>query len=81
MSSIFILRWKQPNLPRPFRTPGYPITPALYLILTGMMTLAAFSQQQKESALALVSILAGVPIYYIWQMMAARKRVVNQTLE
>lgn len=81
MSSIFILRWTQPDLPRPFRTPGYPITPALYLILTGMMTLAAFSQQQKESAIALASILVGVPIYYVWQMMAARKPAADRTLE
>ena len=28
MSSIFILRRKRPDLPRPFRTPGYPVTPA-----------------------------------------------------
>ena len=34
MSSIFVLRRKRPDLPRPFRTPGYPVTPAVYLILT-----------------------------------------------
>lgn len=81
MSSIFILRWKQPDLPRPFRTPGYPIIPALYLILTVMMTAAAFSQRPKESGLALVSILAGVPIYYIWQRTASKKPISDRTLE
>ena len=43
MSSIFVLRRTQPELPRPFRTPGYPVTPAVYLVLTGAMTAAAFS--------------------------------------
>lgn len=81
MSSIFILRRRQPGLSRPFRTPGYPITPALYLILTGMMTAAAFNQRPRESGLALVSILVGVPIYYIWQMMSARKPAADRTLE
>src|SRR5262249_42109885 len=59
--SIFALRRKRPDLPRPFRTPGYPVTPALYLALTGMMTLAAFAQRPKVSSYALLSILAGVP--------------------
>ncbi len=29
MSSIYVLRWRRPDLPRPFRTPGYPVTPAV----------------------------------------------------
>ncbi len=67
MSSIFILRRKRPDLPRPFRTPGYPITPAIYLILTGLMTLAVFAKRPEVSAYAILSILAGVPVYYLWQ--------------
>jgi APA family basic amino acid/polyamine antiporter len=67
MSSIYVLRWKHPDWPRPFRTPGYPITPAAYLILTGLMTLAVLSQRPKESVYAVLSILAGVPVYYLWQ--------------
>ena len=38
MSSIYILRWKRPDLPRPFRTPGYPVTPAVYLAMTALLT-------------------------------------------
>jgi basic amino acid/polyamine antiporter, APA family len=72
MSSIFVLRRTRPDLPRPFRTPGYPITPALYLVLTGMMTLAAFAQRPQVSSYALLSILAGVPFYYFWQMTGGR---------
>ncbi len=34
MSSIYILRARRPDLRRPFRTPGYPVTPAIYLFLT-----------------------------------------------
>ena len=67
MSSIFILRIKRPDLPRPFRTPGYPVTPAIYLILTGLLTWAAFMRQPVVSTYALLSILLGIPIYYIWR--------------
>jgi APA family basic amino acid/polyamine antiporter len=68
MSSIYILRWRRPDLPRPFRTPGYPITPAVYLVLTALVTWAAFRQRPTVSAYALLSILAGVPFYYLWQV-------------
>ena len=74
MSSIFVLRWKRPDLPRPFRTPGYPVTPAVYLLLTGMMTWAAFRMRPQESTYALLSILAGVPFYYVWRLVGGRSR-------
>ena len=66
MSSIFILRRTRPDLPRPFRTPGYPYTPAIYLGLTGLLTVAAFWQRPGVSCAALGSILAGIPIFYLW---------------
>jgi APA family basic amino acid/polyamine antiporter len=67
MSSIYVLRWRRPEMPRPFRTPGYPVTPAVYLFLTGLLTLATFHDRPAVSIYALVSIIAGVPVYFIWQ--------------
>jgi basic amino acid/polyamine antiporter, APA family len=67
ISSIYTLRWKRPDLPRPFRTPGYPVTPALYLFLTALLTLATFYEKMAVSTYALLSILAGIPVYYLWQ--------------
>lgn len=67
IAAVFILRWKRPDLPRPFRTPGYPFTPAIFLVLTGLLTAAAFAQHAFVSACALASILAGIPFYYFWQ--------------
>ncbi|WP_250846968.1 APC family permease [Aquisphaera insulae] len=65
MSSIFVLRWKRPDLVRPFRTPGYPVTPLIYLILTAALALAAFRKEPWISTAALASILAGIPVYYL----------------
>jgi APA family basic amino acid/polyamine antiporter len=73
MSSIFVLRWKLPDLPRPFRTPGYPLTPAIYLGLTSMLTCAAFFLRPLVSAAALGSILAGIPFYYLWKRSASSR--------
>jgi len=67
ISSIYILRWKRPDLPRPFRTPGYPVTPAVYLIMTALLTVATFCSRPRVSSYAVLSILAGVPFYYLWR--------------
>jgi APA family basic amino acid/polyamine antiporter len=67
ISSIYVLRWSRPDLPRPFRTPGYPLTPAVYLVLMGILSVASFCVKPWESLFALLSILAGIPIYYAWQ--------------
>ena len=34
---VFVLRWRRPELPRPYRTWGYPITPAIFLAVSGWM--------------------------------------------
>ncbi|MFI5455049.1 MAG: APC family permease [Isosphaerales bacterium] len=78
MSSIYILRWKRPDLPRPFRTPGYPVTPAVYLVMTALLTVAIFFNRPKESSYALLSILAGVPFYYLWQVGARWRTAVHR---
>ena len=72
MSSIFVLRWRRPDLPRPFRTPGYPFTPAVYLFLTALLTVATFLDRPRVSAYALLSILAGIPFYYVWKAMSRK---------
>jgi APA family basic amino acid/polyamine antiporter len=81
MSSIFVLRRTRPDLPRPFRTPGYPVTPAVYLILTGMMTVAAFKERPLVSGYALLSILVGVPFYYLWRGAAMGKPGADRPVE
>ncbi len=64
ISSIYVLRIRRPDLTRPFRTPGYPLTPAVFLILTGLLTSAAFLREPEPSTYALIGILVGIPIYY-----------------
>ncbi len=67
VAAVYLLRWTQPGLHRPFRTPGYPVTPAVYLVVTGALTVASFVSEPRVSSYALLSILAGVPLYYLWR--------------
>jgi APA family basic amino acid/polyamine antiporter len=63
VGSVYVLRRTRPDLPRPFRTPLYPVVPAIYLTATAALVVAAFARRPIESGLALSSILIGLPIY------------------
>ena len=66
IAAVYVLRIRRPDLPRPFRTPGYPVTPGVFLAVTGLLTASAFRLAPWISLYSLLSILAGVPIYLIW---------------
>lgn len=82
-AAVFVLRAKHPTASRPFRCPGYPIVPALFVLaalgMTGMSIYAdgdpvdvpyfpALGKQPYIHTLPwLVVLAAGVPIYYIWR--------------
>lgn len=59
VSCVIVLRFKRPDLPRPFRTWGYPATPLFYLAVTGWTMLWAFQGRPMESLLALATVVVG----------------------
>ncbi len=65
VSAVYRLRWKEPELERPFRVPGYPLVPLGFLLPTALLTAAAFFERPQASLAALGSILLGVPLYYL----------------
>ena len=65
VSTVIVLRHTKPDLDRPFRTPGYPVVPAVFLIGTALLTIAAFLERPMPSLYSLLTILAGVPVYYL----------------
>jgi hypothetical protein len=46
--------------------PGYPVVPAIFMAVIIFMAVFAFMQWRKPSLYSLGSILAGIPVYYIW---------------
>ena len=66
IASLFVLRYRRPDMKRPFRVPGYPVVPALFVGVTAFMAVFAFQQWPKPSLYSVGSIVAGVPIYYAW---------------
>jgi APA family basic amino acid/polyamine antiporter len=75
VSAVYILRRRRPDLPRPFRTPGYPLVPAIYLVGTGVLVAAVIKERPVVSSVSLLSIAAGVPVYYLWGVFAPRRGI------
>lgn len=71
--SVFVLRVRRPDLARPFRVPLYPVPPLLFLACTSWMIVFAFVQQPRWSTISVGSILAGIPVYYGWCYVRARR--------
>ncbi|HEX3816726.1 MAG TPA: amino acid permease [Chthoniobacterales bacterium] len=64
---VFVLRWRRPDLPRPYRTWGYPVTPAIFLVISGWMLwhLLADPITREASLWGLATALAGLLIYFL----------------
>ena len=62
---IFILRKKEPNMPRPYKAFGYPFLPAIYIIMATVFCIGLVYTEPKYSLWGLVITLLGIPLYYI----------------
>jgi len=72
IGAVYVLRWRRPEMERPFRVPGYPVVPAIFMVVTLFMAVFAFMQWPKPSIFSLGSILAGIPVYYAWLLVRRR---------
>jgi APA family basic amino acid/polyamine antiporter len=61
---VIVLRIREPGLARPYRTWGYPVTPVLFLIVSGFMIFYLFQTKPLESLAGLGTVLSGLIVYY-----------------
>jgi APA family basic amino acid/polyamine antiporter len=66
-AAVIVLRRKRPDLQRPYRTVGYPIVPAAFVLVTVGLVLSTLLESPRESLLGLGLIFIGWPFYYYWQ--------------
>jgi amino acid transporter len=70
--SIFVFRRRYPDAERPYRCPGYPITPALYVLLPALILGNFFVNQQLEALLGTAFIAVGALVYALIYRFAKR---------
>jgi APA family basic amino acid/polyamine antiporter len=73
IAGIFILRKKAPDAERPYKAIGYPILPAIYILMGTAFCTLLIMYQGRYPYYGLLIVLAGIPIYFL--AVANKKRV------
>lgn len=66
-ASIFVYRRRVPEAVRPYRVPGYPLTPLLFIVAAAALALNTIATQPTRAAIGLGIVLLGAPAYLIWR--------------
>jgi APA family basic amino acid/polyamine antiporter len=66
-STVFVFRRREPRADRPYKVWGYPIVPALFIVVSAVLLYYTFVGNLKSSAAGCVVILAGVPVFYLFK--------------
>jgi amino acid transporter len=66
VAGVYTLRRRRPELHRPYRTWGYPVTPALFLLASVGMVANALITDPKNTGVTFGIIALGVPVYFAW---------------
>ncbi|HEX8119441.1 MAG TPA: amino acid permease [Pyrinomonadaceae bacterium] len=66
---LFMLRARRPDAERPYRAVGYPVLPALYILLASAVAviLLVADKTRAQALSGLVLVLVGIPVYYVWR--------------
>ena len=73
-ASVFVLRRRRPDAPRPFRVPGYPVTPALFITAAVAIVLNTIWARPVQALIGLGIVATGVPAYVTWMWRRRRGR-------
>jgi APA family basic amino acid/polyamine antiporter len=65
--SLLLYRRQQPDRPRPFRVPGYPWTPIVFVLAAAAIVANTLVARPKQALLGLGIVLLGAPVYYAWK--------------
>jgi APA family basic amino acid/polyamine antiporter len=63
---LFVLRFKRPNAPRPYKALGYPVLPAVYIVMAAWICIVLLRYKPQYTWPGLVLVLLGIPVYIFW---------------
>jgi basic amino acid/polyamine antiporter, APA family len=68
LGGLFILRARRPDMHRPYRAFGYPILPALYIVMAGFLEIQLLRYKPQYTWPGLIIVLLGLPVYALWKL-------------
>lgn len=74
-ASVLTLRKKRPDLPRPYKTWGYPVMPIVFIVASTGILINTLFEKPVESLAGLGITVLGIPVYYYWKRKSGRKNL------
>ena len=71
--ALFVLRRTQPDAERPYRAVGYPVLPAIYILMALFIDVVLLRYKPQYTWPGLIIVLLGIPVYFLWSRSAAGK--------
>jgi APA family basic amino acid/polyamine antiporter len=67
IGGLFRLRHTRPDMERPYRAVGYPVLPALYIVVAGVIEILLLINKPAFTVRGLILVLLGAPVYFLWR--------------
>jgi APA family basic amino acid/polyamine antiporter len=74
IAGLFVLRRTRPEAERPYRAVGYPVLPAVYILMASFVDVVLLRYKPQFTWPGLIVVLLGIPVYYAWSRSAGAKR-------
>ena len=72
---MIVLRYKRPELKRPYKVWGYPIVPLLFILIHLWIVWGSVKEKPFESLVGVFIVAAGIPIYFVWQSLRRQREL------
>jgi APA family basic amino acid/polyamine antiporter len=66
-AAVFVYRRSEPDAPRAYRVPGYPVTPLVFVLSAAALVANTLVAEPRRAAVGLALVVAGAPVYLIWR--------------
>jgi APA family basic amino acid/polyamine antiporter len=80
-ASVFVFRRTMPDAERPYRTPGYPVIPVIFLIVTAALLVNTLWTAPVQAFIGLALIALGLPVYWYWSRHNERNEIESPTTD
>jgi basic amino acid/polyamine antiporter, APA family len=71
---LFVLRRTHPEAKRPYKAVGYPVLPAVYIVMALFIDVVLLRYKPQYTWPGLIVVLLGIPVYYVWSRSAGRNK-------
>jgi basic amino acid/polyamine antiporter, APA family len=72
IAGLFVLRVKRPDAERPYKALGYPVLPALYIVMASWVCIVLLRYKPQYTWPGLVLVLLGILVYFVWTLRKKR---------